>query len=213
MFIDRADAGARLAARLAHLRPVRPLVLGLARGGVVVAAEVARRLDADLDAVVVRKVGVPWHPELGVGAIAEGGIVLLNPALIAELGLARADIARVIRRERRVLRERVAEYRRDRPATALAGRVVVLVDDGLATGFTARAAIASARRRGAERVVLASPVAPPSVVAQLRPLVDEIVVVDEPDFFTSIGEHYLDFSETTDDDVRRLLGTARPAVA
>jgi predicted phosphoribosyltransferase len=209
MFDDRRDAGRQLAERLLDVAGDAPVVIGLARGGVAVAAEVADRLGAPLDVMIVRKLGVPWQPELGVGAIAEGGVRILNDALIEEIGLDAGAIDAVAAREGRELERRLHRYRGDRPPAAVGGRTVILVDDGLATGDTARAAILALRARGAARVVLAVPVAPPETVGALAEVADRVVAIQQPTFFMAIGEFYRDFSQTTDADVAEILG-ARP---
>ena len=209
MFSDRHDAGRQLAERLAAQASAHPVVIGMARGGLPVAAPVADRLAAPLDVIVVRKIGVPWHPELGVGAIVEGGVLILNEALMAEIGVRREDVAEVIRHERAVLGERVESYRGDRAPVPVEHRVAILVDDGLATGFTARAAIAALRERGASRVVLAVPVASHASVEDLRLVADEVVALETPHEFYAIGEFYADFSQTTDDEVVRILAANR----
>ena len=160
MFQDRRDAGRQLAVRLAEYVPLRPMVVAMPRGGVLVAVEIADALAAPLDILCVRKLGVPWQPELGIGAIAEGGIRVLNDGLIHDAGVRAADVEQVTIEETAELARRVKRYRGDRPATPVGGRTVILVDDGLATGYTARAAIQALRIAGAERVVLAVPVAP-----------------------------------------------------
>jgi putative phosphoribosyl transferase len=212
VFVDRIDAGRRLAERLADYARLEPVVIGMARGGVPVAAQVAERLGAPLDVLVVRKIGVPWHPELGVGAIAEGGATVANDALIAELGIRPDELEAVVGRERRVLDERVHRYRGRRPPVPVAGRVAIVIDDGLATGYTARAAIDALRRRGASRVVLAVPVAPRHTMEALRSVADEVVAVDPRDDLYAIGEFYADFSQTSDDEIVALL-TERAAAA
>lgn len=209
MFRDRTDAGRRLAPLLADLAPEAPVVVGMVRGGIPVAAVVAVQLGAPLDALVVRKVGVPWQPELGVGAIAEGGVELFNPGLMADLGLTRASLGTVVAREHALLDERVRRYRSSRPPIDLTGRPAVLIDDGLATGFTARAAVEALRRRGASRVVLAVPVAPPETAAELRAVADAVVVVETPRGMFAIGAWYATFDQTSDDEVVRLLAAAR----
>lgn len=208
MFKDRRDAGRQLASRLARYAALEPLVVGLPRGGVLVAAVVADRLGAVLDIVVVRKIGCPWQPELGIGAIAEGGVRVLNDALVEELGILPDELEAATARERAELARRVQRYRRDRRAVPANGRVVILVDDGLATGSTARAAIEAVRRRGARRVVLAVPVAPQATVAAMRDVADEVVVVETPPRFSSIGEFYEDFAQTSDEEVVSLLEKA-----
>lgn len=213
VFVDRIDAGRRLAESLAGYARLDPVVIGMARGGVPVAAQVAERLDAPLDVLVVRKIGVPWHPELGVGAIAEGGASVSNDALIAELGIRPEELVAVIERERLVLDDRVRRYRGSRPSVPVEGRVVIVIDDGLATGYTARAAIEAVRLRRASRVVLAVPVAPRHTIEALRAVADEVVAVDPRDDLYAIGEFYADFSQTSDEEIVGLLAdrmTARP---
>lgn len=204
-FRDRVDAGRRLAERLAAYRGGRTVVVALPRGGVPVAAEVARALDAPLDVLVVRKLGCPWQPELGMGAIAEGDITVLNEELIARIGADDGMIEAVADRERAELERRIRRYRGDRPPVPVEGRTVILVDDGIATGSTARAAIDVLRRRGASRVVLAVPVAPQEAVVSLGAVADEVVAVEVPRMFMAIGQFYDDFSQTRDDEVAELL--------
>jgi putative phosphoribosyl transferase len=204
-FVDRHDAGRRLATRLRHLADDQPLVIGLARGGVPVAHEIARELGAPLDVLVVRKLGCPWQPELGVGALGEGGVHLLNRALMDRIGVTEAALEPVVQREAAELRARLRRYRGDRPPLSVEGRTVILVDDGLATGFTARAAIEVLRARGAGRVVLAVPVSPGDTLADLRGVVDEAVWLHVPSVLRAIGFFYDDFTQTTDAEVARLL--------
>jgi len=205
-FVDRADAGRRLAQLLADRAQPPPVVVALPRGGVPVGAEIARALGAPLDVLVVRKLGHPHQPELGIGAVAEGGLTLLNEPLIRRSGMSSAVLAAVAAREQREVARRVARYRGDRPRVVVAGRPVILVDDGLATGFTARAAIEVLRRAGAGTIVLAVPVAPPETLAELRPLVDDLACVHAPAEMWAIGQWYDDFTQTTDEEVSRLLG-------
>ncbi len=173
-FEDRRDAGRQLAARLPPSTERTPIVLAMPRGGVPVADEVAAALGAPLDLIVVRKIGCPWQPELGLGAIAEGGVRILNDDLIRDLGVRPDELDAATVAEQEELERRVRRYRGDRPPSPLEGRDVILVDDGLATGYTARAAIGAIRRAGAVRVTLAVPVAPPSSVAELRLVADEV---------------------------------------
>nr|WP_237418201.1 phosphoribosyltransferase family protein [Actinomadura rayongensis] len=177
------------------------LVLGLPRGGTPVAAEVARALNGTLDVLVTRKIGVPGQPELAAGAVAEGGEPALDPALLAEAGLTPADLAPVIEAERAELDRRVAAYRGDRPPPEIAGRTVVVVDDGLATGSTARAALRAVRARRPARLVLAVPVGAADTVRALRADADEIVTLAEPVPFFAVGQWYDDFTQTTDAEV------------
>jgi putative phosphoribosyl transferase len=204
-FRDRREAGRRLAERLSGLRASSPLVLGLPRGGVPVAFEVAKALGAPLDVLVVRKLGVPFQPELGMGAVGEDGVRVLNPDVLRQAGVTETQLAEVEARERAQVEERAVRLRRGRPAIPLEGRTVVIVDDGLATGGTARAAVQVARARGADRVILAVPVAPPETVAALRRDADEVVAVETPEPFFAIGGWYADFSPTSDQEVVELL--------
>jgi putative phosphoribosyl transferase len=207
-FANRSDAGKRLATRLAHLRGGDVIVLGLPRGGVAVAAEVARGLHAPLDVILVRKLGVPVQPELGMGAIGEGGARVINPDVVRFARLTEQDIAEVEERERAVLQQRAQRLRGDRPHVTLAGRTAVVVDDGIATGSTARAACQVARAQGARRVVLAVPVAPPASVSLLAQDADEVVCLETPGHFMAIGEWYEDFSQTSEVEVTALLREA-----
>jgi putative phosphoribosyl transferase len=212
VFSDRVDAGKRLAGRLAHLRGDDVVVVGLPRGGVPVAAEVARALDAPLDVIVVRKLGVPFQPELGMGALGEDGVKVLNPDVIAMAGVTDRELAAVEARESAELQRRAERFRAGRERVPLTGRVVVVVDDGVATGSTARAACEVARAHGAARVVLAVPVAPVDWTRRLADAADELVCVATPTPFFGIGQFYDDFSQTTDDEVvRHLRAAAAPA--
>jgi putative phosphoribosyl transferase len=204
-FRDRQDAGRQLSARLEHLRDAKPIVVGLPRGGVPVAAEVANALDAPLDVIVVRKLGVPYQPELGFGAIGEGGVEVLNEEVLRAAGLGDDDIARVEAKEREEVARRARRFRGDRPPVPLAGRTVIVVDDGLATGGTARAALEVAREHGASRVVLAVPVAPVGTVRAMQDVADEVVCLETPSAFFAIGQWYDDFTQTSDDEVVDLL--------
>lgn len=208
-FRDRSDAGRQLASRLLPLRGEDVVVLGLPRGGVAVAAEVARALRAPLDVILVRKLGVPSQPELGMGAIGEGDARVINADVVRYAQVSEADIRAVEQRERAELERRIKRFRGDVPPEPLAGRTAVLVDDGIATGSTARAASQVARAQGAARVVLAVPVAPPSASTTLAGDVDELVCLETPERFLAIGEWYDDFSQTRDEEVVSLLRTAR----
>ncbi|WP_030452774.1 phosphoribosyltransferase [Herbidospora cretacea] len=208
MFADRHDAGVRLAERLTGLADENPVVLGLPRGGVPVAFEVARALGAPLDVIVVRKLGVPVQPELGFGAIGEGGVRVVNPEVIRMTGVTPEELAKVEEREQAEVEVRARRFRPDREPLDLAGRTVVIVDDGVATGGTARAACQVARARGAARVVLAVPVSTPAVLARLRPDADEVVCVETPSALWAIGVCYSDFTQTTDEQVAELLRRA-----
>jgi predicted phosphoribosyltransferase len=205
-FHDRIDAGRRLASELTEYSRRRDvLVLALPRGGVPVAYEVARELDAPLDVFLVRKLGVPGHEELAMGAIATGGVRVLNDSVIEMLHVPDRVIDAVAEREQRELERRETEYRGDRPVPEVRGRTVILVDDGLATGSTMRAAAEALKHEGAERLVVAVPVAPPETCEAFRREVDEIVCAVTPEPFYGVGMWYDDFSQTTDEEVRALL--------
>jgi predicted phosphoribosyltransferase len=206
LFADRADAGRRLAERLDALTDGRPVVVvGMARGGVPVAAEVAPLLGAALDVVVVRKLGHPGQPELGLGALGEDGVRVVNDALVARLGVTVEVIDEVARRETVELERRMEAYRAVLLPVALSGTTVVVVDDGLATGFTARAAVEVMRRRGAGRIVVAVPVASPRALSGIDAVADDVVCVETADEFFGISEWYRDFHQVSDDEVARLL--------
>ena len=211
VFRDRIDAGRRLAAQLGHLRGEPVVVLGLPRGGVPVAAEVACALGAPLDVIVVRKLGVPFQPELGMGAVGEDGVRVLNAEVIAFAGVSAEELAAVEAREQAEVARRARRYRGGRPRVPLDGRVAVIVDDGIATGSTARAACQVARALGAGRVVLAVPVAPPGWQDRIGGDANEMISVATPEPFFAIGRFYADFSQTSDDEVAACLGQARAA--
>ncbi|MGP3981601.1 phosphoribosyltransferase family protein [Streptomyces sp. KR80] len=207
-FTDRTEAGRLLAEHLEHLRSENPVVLGLPRGGVPVAFEVAQALDAPLDVILVRKLGVPYHRELGYGAIGEDGVRVIHEHI---LQMSRADegqLAAIERDEEAELRRQAERFRGGRERVPLEGRTAIVVDDGIATGATAAAACRVAQAHGASRVVLAVPVAPPDAVVSLRPEVDELVCLSTPTAFFAVGEWYDDFSQTSDDEVMDLLARA-----
>jgi predicted phosphoribosyltransferase len=200
-FTDRVDAGRQLASRLEHLANAPVVVLGLPRGGVPVAAQVARALDAPLDVIVVRKLGVPYQPELAMGAIGEDGARIINREVFALSGVTQAGLADLEAREQAELARRIRRFRGNRARVPLAGRVAVIVDDGIATGSTARAACQVARALGASRVVLAVPVAPPGWQQRIGGDADEMISVISPQPFYSIGQFYRDFSQVADAEV------------
>jgi putative phosphoribosyl transferase len=205
LFVDRTDAGRKLARRLQHLRGTDAVVLALPRGGVPVGYEVARALAVPLDVIVVRKLGVPFQPELAMGAVGEDGARVLNPEVVRAAGVTGPELAAVEHAERAELHRRLARFRGDRPRVRLAGRTAIVVDDGIATGATARAACQVARAQGAARVVLAVPVAPPAAASLLAEVADEVICAEAPEWFTSIGQWYDDFTQTTDEQVVALL--------
>lgn len=207
IFEDRVDAGRQLGRRLAELRGQDIVVLGLPRGGVPVAFEVAAALDAPLDVIVVRKLGLPYQPELAMGAIGEGGARVLEERVLAHARVSDKELQAVEDHERAVLENRVLRFRKGRARQDLTGRIAVIVDDGIATGSTARVACRVARQLGAARVILAVPVAPADTLGSLTEP-DELVCLATPRQFSAVGYHYRDFSPTEDDEVVRLLDAA-----
>jgi len=205
LFTDRTDAGRSLARELASLRGRDVVVLGLPRGGVPVAFEVARELDAPLDVIVVRKLGVPFQPELAMGAIGEGGIRIINHEVVRGSWIAPDEIAGVEQRERQELERQARRFRAGRSRVDIAGRTAVVVDDGVATGSTARAACEVARGQGAARVVFAAPVGAPRSAQVLRGSCDEVVCLHTPASFRSVGQWYADFTPVPDAEVTALL--------
>lgn len=205
MFEDRRDAGKQLAERLLPYRKDDVIVLGLPRGGIPVAAEIAAKLEAPLDVLVVRKLGAPGHEELAFGAIGPEEGLTLNPDIVKLLGLRQSDIERVAASERRELVRREHRFRGDRPFPRLAGRTVIVVDDGLATGATAMAAIGTVCRLQPGRLILAVPVGSYQAVAMLRPEVDELVCLHVPEDFRAVSLWYQHFGQTGDEEVVQLL--------
>ncbi|CAN5853801.1 phosphoribosyltransferase family protein [soil metagenome] len=207
-FADRIDAGRQLAKRLDFLRGEDVVVLGLPRGGVPVAFEVATALHAPLDVLVVRKLGVPGQPELAFGAIGEGRVRVLNDSVVRAAGLGGATVDALESEQREELRRRVERFRDGRDRVSLAGRVALLVDDGVATGATARAACQVARAQGASRVVLAVPIGPDDLVERFSGYADDVVCLNTPPFFSAVGHGYRNFTQTSDDEVVAMLARA-----
>lgn len=205
-FVDRTDAGARLAAAVAAVVTGPAVVLGIPRGGVIVASPVARALGAALDVIVPKKLGAPFQPELGLGAVAPG-VVILDEALIARLGVPQRYLDAEIDRERAEVARRTELYRAGRPPLDLRAVAAVIVDDGVATGGTALAAIASARAQGAAEVVFAAPVAPPELVERLAAVADRVVILATPARFSAVGEWYERFDQVSDGEVQAELAT------
>jgi predicted phosphoribosyltransferase len=213
-FANRDEAGRRLAdavrRRLGEAGPdERRLVLGLPRGGVPVARHVARALDAPLDVLTVRKLGAPGHEELAMGAIASGGIQVLDRGLVDRLSVSEARLQEIVAREQNELRRREEAFRGGREPLTLAGTTAILVDDGVATGATMKAALDAVREAGAARVVVAVPLAPDDTLRELRATADEVVCLETPSPFWAVGQGYRDFPQVQDDEVRRLLHDAR----
>jgi putative phosphoribosyl transferase len=209
-FVDRKDAGQRLAKAIAD-RGIRDhlLVLGLPRGGVPVAYEVARQLKAPLDVWLVRKLGVPGHEELAMGALASGGARVMNDDVLRSMRLSQEDIERVASRELKELQRREREYRGDRAFPVIEGKTVIVVDDGLATGASMRAALRALYSQNPGRVVVAVPVGAPEVCRTLSSEADDVVCLMQPKFFNAVGNWYLNFAQTTDREVRDLLELSR----
>jgi len=210
IFANRQEAGRLLAAELTRYADRDDaIVLGLPRGGVPVAAEVARALRLPLDVLVVRKLGAPGQEELAIGAIGEGGVRVVNEQLVRNLGLDDGDINRIAAKEERELRRRVSAYRGRHEALAVEDKIVLLVDDGVATGATMRAGLQALKAAGAARVIAASPVGAADAVAVLEEDADEVVVLQTPEWFSAVGQWYEDFGQTTDDEVRGILAENR----
>jgi predicted phosphoribosyltransferase len=206
IFLDRREAGRALGAELASYVDRNDVtVLGLPRGGVPVAFQVALWLNAPLDVFLVRKLGAPGQEELAMGAIASGGVRVLNPTVIRSLRISAEEIERATRREEEELRRREFSYRGDRPPLDLRSRIAILVDDGLATGSSMRAAVEAARNLEPARIVVAVPVAPSSTAREMRRIADDVVIVASPEPFYSVGRFYEEFEQTTDEEVRELL--------
>lgn len=205
-FKDREAAGRLLAGKLRRFtKNGQPVLLALPRGGVPVAAVVAESLGLPFDLLIVRKLGVPGHEEYAMGAIAAGGVMVLDHRVVAQLGIQLEEVERVIRRETRELERREELYRANRPPSQVAGRTVIVMDDGIATGSTMSAAIELLRMCKARHIVVAVPVAPHDTIRRLRDDADEVIVLHEPADFIAVGRWYGDFSQTTDEDVRRLV--------
>lgn len=213
LFKDRRDAGRELGERLKPLIDGNVTVIGLPRGGVEVGFEVARTLRAPLDVIVARKIGAPMQPELGIGAVAPGGIMLLDQRTVKELGLSDEEIHRVAEEERAEMRRRLNEYRGGETIPDLSGQTAVVVDDGLATGVTALASIQAARAAGADRIVVAIPVCARETAAQIEKEVDELVCLEQPHPFIAVGVWYEHFDQTSDAEVIELLEEARDFVS
>jgi predicted phosphoribosyltransferase len=208
-FPNRSEAGRVLGTRLSkYAGSDNVIVLGLPRGGVPVAYEVAQALRVPLDVFIVRKLGVPGFEELAAGAIASGGVRVLNPEVVSALPNADEIIDAVTQREIAELERREQEYRDGRPAPEIRGKIVILIDDGLATGATMRAAVKALRQREAAEIVVAVPVGPPDTCREFEDVADEVVCASAPEFFQAVGQYYDDFSQTSDEEVRGLLAKA-----
>jgi putative phosphoribosyl transferase len=208
-FADRRDAGRRLADKLSRFEDERPVVFALPRGGVPVGYEISRVLEAPLDVLVSRKLGAPGQPEFGIGAVAAGGVRVLNEDVVRRLGIPEDYVQEITAQELEEVRRRLRYFRDDRPETEVVGRTAILVDDGLATGVTARAAVQALRLRNPRRLVLAAPVCAAQSAALFRTTVDELVCLESPSDLGAIGFWYRNFEQTSDEEVVELLERAR----
>ena len=213
LFDDRREAGRKLAVALERFRPENPLVLALPRGGVPVGFEVAKALRAPLDVMVVRKLGLPGQEELAMGAIASGGVRVVNDEVVSGLDIQPEILAEAAEREWPELQRRERASRGDRPPMSVEGKTILLVDDGLATGSTMRAAVAALRQLRPRKIVVAVPVGPPDVCQTMRQEADDVVCLHTPEHFIAVGRWYTDFGQTTDDQVRDLLARGQPEPA
>lgn len=208
-FEDRADAGRQLVDKLlAYKKHKDAIVLGLARGGVVTAYEVARGLNLPLNVIVVRKIGAPANEELAIGATTETGDTLFNEDIIEMLGVSPDTIKKIIEREKKIAQERLARYRGTSPAPVLKGKIAIIVDDGIATGASMRVAIKSVRSQGVKKIVLAVPVAAPDSLRSIAKEVDEVVCLSAPPSFQAVGQFYREFDQTSDEEIIQLLGSS-----
>lgn len=205
IFKDRVDAGEQLARLLRPLKQKDPIVLGLPRGGVPVAYQVAHKLNLPLDVIIVRKLGVPSQPELAFGAVGEDGAIFLNEHIIKELAISKDIQLRIESRERQEISKRAERFRRNQKPLDIKGRAVIIVDDGIATGATMQVACLVAKARGASEVIVAAPVAARDSVKKLQSVTDSCIVLSFPENFSAVGQWYEDFTTTTDDDVIRIL--------
>ncbi|MEH2499718.1 putative phosphoribosyl transferase [Bradyrhizobium sp. AZCC 1678] len=210
LFRDRSDAGRQLAQKLGYLEHAQPLVLALPRGGVPVGIEVAHALHAPLDLLLVRKIGVPWHPELAAGAVIDGARprTVINEDVVRTAGVSKSELARIVEAELAKIERRRRLWLSDRPHISVAGHSAIVVDDGIATGASARVALQAVRAEGAARLVLATPVAPAETVEMLRAECDDMVCLATPEDFTAVGIYYEDFHQVDDKEVQELLQRA-----
>jgi len=207
-FSDRVDAGKRLASTLADFEGKNAIVLAIPRGGVVVGYEISKALNLPLDVIIPHKIGAPDNPELAIGAITEDGTVILDENLVAYIGVPKSYIKEESERQKHEIERRLEMYRQGVPYPNLKGRHVIIVDDGIATGSTMKAALASVKNRGAKTVTVAVPVGPPSTIEELKKRADRVVSIYTPEYFQAIGQFYADFSQTTDAEVIQLLKKA-----
>ena len=204
-FNDRVEAGKQLSTALADFKGKNAIVLAIPRGGVVVGFEIASKLELPLDVIIPRKVGAPNNPELAIGAVAEDGTIILDNSLVAYLGVPKSFIQEESHRQREEIKRRLKVYRPNEPSPNVKGLDVILVDDGIATGSTMKAALASVKNQGAKTVTVAVPVGPPSTIEELKKQADKVICLKTPEYFQAIGQFYLDFNQTSDEEVIELL--------
>jgi len=204
-FSDRVDAGKRLASALTEFAGKNAIVLAIPRGGVVVGYEISKALHLPLDVIIPHKIGAPGNPELAIGAMTEDGTIILDEALIAYIGVPKSYIKEESERQKHEIERRLKMYRQNEPYPNLEGREVIIVDDGIATGSTMKAALSSVKNRGAKTVTVAVPVGPPSTIKELKRQADRVVCPSTPEYFQAIGQFYADFNQTTDEEVIKLL--------
>jgi predicted phosphoribosyltransferase len=208
-FTDRVDAGKKLASALSDFKGEEGLVLAIPRGGVVVAYEIAQALNLPLDVIIPHKIGAPYNPELAIGAMAEDGTIILDQQLVAYLGVPKNYIQEESEHQKREIERRLKMYRQNQANPNLKGKDVIIVDDGIATGSTMKAALASVKNRGAKTVTVAIPVGPPSTIKELKKQADRVICLYAPEYFAAIGQFYSDFSQTSDEEVIQLLQNNR----
>jgi putative phosphoribosyl transferase len=204
-FADRVEAGKRLASALADFAGKKAIVLAIPRGGVVVGYEIAKALNLSLDVIIPRKIGAPDNPELAIGAMTEDGTIILDDNLVTYIGVSQDYIKEESERQKSEIERRLKKYRQNEPYPDLKGRNVIIVDDGIATGSTMKAALASVKNRGARTVTIAVPVGPPSTIKELKKQADRVICPYTPEYFQAIGQFYADFNQTTDEEVIQLL--------
>ena len=209
-FSNRVDAGKRLASELIR-NPVgkNAIVLAIPRGGVVVGYEIARALNLPLDVIIPRKIGAPDNPELAIGAMTEDGTIILDPEIVSYVRVSQEYVKEESQRQKKEIERRLRTYRGNEPYPSLRGKDVIIVDDGIATGSTMKAALASVKKRGAKTVTIAVPVGPPSTIRELKQQANEVVCPYTPEYFQAIGQFYMDFEQTTDEEVIQLLKKSR----
>lgn len=209
IFKDRQEAGEKLAEKLIKYADEKPVIIALPRGGVVLGYEVAKKLNAPLDIIVARKIGAPFNPELGIGAIAPNGIRILNVEAIQHFGISEIEIEKIIKKETEEMERRIKLYRKDRPALDLHKKTVIVIDDGLATGVSTRAALLAIKTMSPKKTILAVPVSPPHTADKFRKKVDEFICLGEPQDFYAVGAYYDNFEQTSDEEVINLIQKAK----